>query len=426
VVGGALQLGLTIFAARLLGPEQNGHYAQFVLVFNLVFIGLNFGLGPASTYFVASGRLTEVAARRISALVISLITVLLGVVTFLIWKTSMIRIVESAFKIPVPLFLWGLVGGIVFLAFNQMLAIMMGGHRYDTVNLLNISKAGVPLLFIALLSLLVVPDSLNLSIAHTVSMVAVLVLSIMALTGASKKNRPAELMGEKSVGSVLRAMLGYGALVYASNFLHYLAMRGLLLLLSYYSVPESVGFLNLALLLLEVTLLLPSAIGQLVFPQSSTTGFDRRVIEIVLRVNMLIGVLLAVAVILLSIPVVRLLMGEAYVPVGWAMMHLAPSVVLLAVPRILSQVLSGQGHPRYPLIAAALSLVLGAALAILLIPRWGIVGAVWVTNSVSAITAVVTLVGYSRIHNVGIREFLKPRLEDWVGVQRMLAKMSRG
>ncbi|MEX8192607.1 lipopolysaccharide biosynthesis protein [Comamonas guangdongensis] len=425
MVGGALQLGLTILAARLLGPEQNGHYAQFVLVFNLVFIGLNFGLGPASTYFVASGRLTEAAARRISVRVISLITALLGLVTLLIWKASMIRVVESAFKIPVPLFLWGLAGGVLLLTFNQMLAIMMGGHRYDTVNLLNISKAGVPLLFIALLSLLVAPDSLNLSIAHTAAMAVVLMLSIMALTGASEKNRSAELMSEKSVGSVLHAMLGYGALVYASNLLHYLAMRGLLLLLSYYSIPESVGFLNLALLLLEVTLLLPSAIGQLVFPQSSTTGFDRRVIEIVLRINMLIGLFLAVGVVLLSIPVIRVLMGEAYVSVGSAMMHLAPSVILLAIPRILSQVLSGQGYPRYPLIAAALSLVVGAILAVLLIPRWGVLGAVWAINAVSAITATVTLVGYSRVHKVAMCELLKPRFQDWAGVQRMLAKISR-
>lgn len=424
MVGGALQLGLTILAARLLGPEQNGHYAQFLLVFNLVFIGLNFGLGPASTYFVASGRLSEAAVRRMNVLVIFLITAFLGLATLLIWKTTMIRVVESAFKIPVPLFLWGLVGGLVFLAFNQMLAIMMGGHRYDTVNLLNISKTGVPLLFIAVLSLLVVPDSLKLSIAHTAAMAVVLVLAIIAL-GVSERKNSAELMIDKSIGTALHAMLGYGALVYASNLLHYLAMRGLLLLLSYYSAPESVGFLNLALLLLEVTLLLPSAIGQLVFPQSSTAGFDRRVIEIVLRINMLIGLFLAAGVILLSIPVVRLLMGDAYVPVGWAMMHLSPSVILLAIPRILSQVLSGRGYPQYPLIAAALSLVLGAALAFLLIPHWGILGAVWVTNAVSAITAIVTLVGYSRVQKVAMCELLKPRLDDWVGVQRILAKMSR-
>ena len=71
LASGGFALGLTILVARLLTPEQNGHYAQFVLVFNLVYIGLNFGLGPASTFFVASNRasINRINERKCSPLI---------------------------------------------------------------------------------------------------------------------------------------------------------------------------------------------------------------------------------------------------------------------------------------------------------------------------------------------------------------------
>ncbi len=419
VVGGGLQLALTVLAARLLTPEQNGHYAQFILIFNLAFIGLNFGLGPASTFFVASGRASVRDVRRVNGAVLIGLTLLLGAFSGLAYWTGFAQVIESTLKIPVELLYIGAAAGLVFLSFNQILAILMGGHRYDTVNALNVARTALPLIVVVGWALVGVSSAVSVSAAHAIGLALALVVSIKIAKispgseeSIAKSGRPA---------NVLRNMLGYGALVYFSNLLHYLAMRGLLLLLSYYSSPESVGFLSLALLLLEVTLLLPSAIGQLVFPQSSSKDFDRAAIEMVLRMNLYVSLLLVVLIASLAGPLVSLLMGAAYAPVAHALIHLAPSVVLLAIPRILSQLLSGQGHPRYPLFAAAVSLLLGVLLAVWAIPQWGVVGAAWVTNLVSAITAIITVIGYCRVHHVTASEVLLPRRQDWAGVRRLVA-----
>lgn len=419
VVGGGLQLVLTVLAARLLTPEQNGHYAQFILIFNLAFIGLNFGLGPASTFFIASGRASVRDVRRVNGAVLTGLALFLGAFSSLAYWTGFVQLIESTFKIPTALLYIGGATGLVFLSFNQVLAILMGGHRYDTVNALNVARAALPLIAIVGWVLVGVTSAFSVSVAHMVGLALVLVMSIQVA-----KIPPAPEASNAQPGrlaNVLRNMLGYGALVYFSNLLHYLAMRGLLLLLSYYGSPDSVGFLSLALLLLEVTLLLPSAIGQLVFPQASSVSFDRAVIEVVLRLNLYVSMLLVVLIVVLAAPLVSLLMGASYAPVAHALIHLAPSVVLLAIPRILSQLLSGQGHPRYPLFAAAVSLGLGAALAVWAIPQWGVVGAAWVTNLVSAITAIMTVIGYCRVHHVTASEVLLPRRQDWAGVRRLVA-----
>lgn len=419
VVGGGLQLALTVLAARLLAPEQNGHYAQFILIFNLVFIGLNFGLGPASTFFIASGRASMRDVRRVNGAVLTGLVLLVGALSGLAYWTGFVQIIELTLKIPAALLYIGAAAGLVFLSFSQILAILMGGHRYDTVNALNVARAALPLIAIAGWALVSASSAFSVSVAHLVGLALVLVVSIKVAQISPAPETSHAQPGR--LANVLRNMLGYGALVYFSNLLHYLAMRGLLLLLSYYSAPESVGFLSLALMLLEVTLLLPSAIGQLVFPQASSKNFDRAEIEVALRLNLYVSMLLVVLIVTLAAPLVSLLMGASYAPVAHALIHLAPSVVLLAIPRILSQLLSGQGHPRYPLFAAAVSLVLGVVLAVWAIPKWGVVGAAWVTNLVSAITAIVTVIGYCRVHHVSASEVLLPRRQDWAGVRRLLA-----
>jgi len=336
------------------------------------------------------------------------------------WSESLDRLL----KIPASMLYSGLAAGTLLLSCNQVLAILMGSHRYDLVNILNVSRAAITLLVVGLITLLWNASIISIAVVHTTGFALALALALWTsrkvLSGQSSDS-PSDSPLVPEAG--LRSMLGYGGLVYLSNILHYLAMRGLLLLLSYYSAPELVGFFSLALILLEVTLLFPSAIGQLVFPQSSTNGFDHRKLETMLRLNLYVSLLFVLFIVLLAKPVILLLIGAPYAPVAQVLVHLSPSIILLAVPRILSQLLSGQGHPGYPLFAAAISLALGTMLAVWAIPNWGIVGAAWVANLVSAITAAVTVFGYSRVHGVQIRQFLRPRYQDWLGMQRLAMKL---
>lgn len=411
-----------MLVAKLLTPDQNGHYAQFVLVFNIVYIALNLGLGPASTFFIASRRASVWAVWLINLRILTILACLVIVAGLASQHWGVSESLERSLKIPTSMLYSGLVAGVLLLSCNQVLAILMGSHRYDLVNMLNVSRAAITLLLVGVISLSWNASIMSIAVAHSIGLALALAMGLWALREVLSSQPSDSLQG---LEAGLQTMLGYGGLVYLSNILHYLAMRGLLLLLSYYSTPESVGFLSLALILLEVTLLLPSAIGQLVFPQSSTISFDHRRLETMLRVNLYVSLLLVLFIFLLAQPVIMFLIGAPYASVAQVLVHLAPSVILLAVPRILSQLLSGQGHPGYPLFAAAISLALGAVLAIWAIPNWGIFGAAWVTNLVSAITAAVTVFGYSRVHGVPVHQFLRPRYQDWLGMQRLAMKLVR-
>src|SRR5438445_27110 len=265
-IGGGLSLLLTLLVARLLTPLQNGHYAQFLLIFNLYYILINFGLGPASTYFISSGqvgerRVTLVNIKMVSA--IGVISLLLGV---LFWMEGGWHWIEEQFKVPQKILVIGLVAGLFLFAFNQCIAILMGKKRFDTVNLLNLLKAALPLRAIGV-AMLVLFDATGFAFATTLALAAASIVSTWYVLRATLRAPPEP---HKNTIELTRSIFRYGGLVYASNFLHYLAMRGLLIILSYYYAPEYVGFFSIALVLLETVLIIPGVVGTLIFPQSSS------------------------------------------------------------------------------------------------------------------------------------------------------------
>jgi O-antigen/teichoic acid export membrane protein len=414
VIGGGLTLLLAFVAARLLTPTENGHYAQYLLAMNLVFILLNLGVGSASTYYLASGQWSLEETMLLNGVFIAMVAVVVALVSLVASVTAAGAAVERTFKIPLPVFYFGLGSGVLLLAINHVAAVLFGLHRYDRANLANVFRAGLPLPFVLAAGWSLSGGEMPVVVAHSGALVAVLAVALFLVP----PRQHALQIGAPRRGRFI-ALVRYGGLVYVSNLLHFAAMRGLLLFITFYAAPEQVGYFSLALMLLEAMLLLPSAIGQLVLPQSSSSAFDRSLVESLLRVIVYGGLVLAVLCMLFAESLAALTLGRAYMPVGLALAHLAPAIVLLAVPRILSQLLVGQGHPGYPLAAAVMSTALGGLLALYWIPAHGINGAAWVSNVVALVTALVTAFGYCRIQQVSAMSVFLPRRSDLRLITRM-------
>lgn len=418
LISGGLSLAVAVAAARLLGPEQNGHYAQYVIVLNLTWLVLSLGLAPAVTYFLASGQMSRGAAHSFNQrfllwAVFAAVVVLAG-----LGGAGVGAQIEDLIRLPSLLLALGLVGGIALLAINQMAALYMGTHEYDRANLISVLRTGVPLPAIAAVCAMW-PTASAAAAAQT--------LAVVATAAWAWLDRVADRTSWDAGRAPARSLLGYGAIAYASNVLHYIAIRGLLLGYSYYATPAEVGYANLALLLLEAVLLVPSSIGQLLFPQSSGASFEPLKIESLLRFTLMLALVVALLVGLGAPLLATLVLGERYRPVGTALLHVAPSIVLMAIPRILSPVLSGQGRPLIPLFGATASVLVGTPLALWLMPAWGLNGTMWVFNAVSVTTAVVILAGYTAERRISWIRLLVPSradIEQWLYVVRRVLTSS--
>ena len=413
VTSGALTLLYSLIAARMLPPAENGHFAQFGFIYNLYFMLFNLGLGTASTYMAASRLASDRQLKQITSATCCFWLLVSGLTLLSLYFSDLGQHIGLLFNIPSSLVYSGLIAGLLLLVLNQCQAFLAGKERFDSLSITTVIKAAFPFMFLAY-----APKSETGFSAAVVAALGVTCVGAAILMMRARSREPA--VDPVDAADLLRFAFRFGFLVYASNILHFLSMRGVILFLSYYHSSEIVGFFTLALLILESALIIPGAVGTLIFPQSSRPSYNFVALDRLIRVNIYAGFAISLILALIAPIAVDILLGLEYAPLSVAILHILPSVVLLSIPRVLSAHLSGRGHPEYPLAAAGISFVFGAALAATAVPSLGLSAAVWVTNGVSAITALVTLIGYTKLRGVTWGHVLIPQLEDFRSIARLL------
>jgi O-antigen/teichoic acid export membrane protein len=402
--GGASFL-LSVTVARFLCPEENGHYAQFSLISNLFFIFFNFGLGNGLTYFISNGSMSLSQAKIFCKNIVLLSLLIIGIIFLLVFISSDIRKVLSNFDVPIIIFLMGILGGCLLLAINMCSFVFLGERKYDLFNLSTFNRNFIPLM-------LVFGCALEVKNALSFSLATILGLFITLCWGRSKLriNLEANKL-ENRKNFYLRQMWSYSLPSYLANLLHYASNRGLAFSLSYFKTIEEVGYLLLALIFLESVLIVPGAIGQILFPKVSDNDFNPEKINFMLRISIVIGLVVSIGVYICSPTLIHLLLGPAYDKVGQVFSLLAPSVLLLTIPKILSQVLSGRGLPYYPLYAGVLSAILSLYIGFFQVHTYGLQACIYAVNFISLITATITILGYTSNFKVLFKEIF-PGIKD--------------
>jgi Na+-driven multidrug efflux pump len=97
-------------------------------------------------------------------------------------------------------------------------------------------------------------------------------------------------------------------------------------------------------------------------------------------------------------------------------------VVALSLHKILASDLSGRGLPQYPSITSALALVVTLVADLLLIPRYGIVGAAWASTLAYGVQTIALVVIYRRVTGVAWRDLVVLRRDDLLLYRRWLLR----
>jgi O-antigen/teichoic acid export membrane protein len=158
-----------------------------------------------------------------------------------------------------------------------------------------------------------------------------------------------------------------------------------------------------AVSLAELLWYLPDAFGFVLFPKTASSEPEaaRQFTPKVARLSAFITAVAAVGMFLLSRLVIVVLYTEEYLPSLYPLWILLPGVVALSYSKVIFGDLGGQGKPRYGTYASLLSFLVTLGLDLLLIPRWGIVGAAltsslaYTTNAAVAVASYVSVTGNS-------------------------------
>jgi O-antigen/teichoic acid export membrane protein len=258
---------------------------------------------------------------------------------------------------------------------------------------------------------------------------AFLIASIAGAAAAVYQVRRLARRPEGSTGpaAAASAFLSYGIRLYPQNVMSFFNYRVDVLLLSWMlgyrdDVLQLIGFYYIATRLAEMVFYVPDSISAMLYPAiSASERHDAdEFAPTVSRFTMLATTLAAVAIIPAAFVAIWLILPN-YKPAFPALLVIMPGIVSLSLSKILASYTSGVGRPMPTAVAAVVALTLNIAANLILIPRWGIVGAS--ASSLISYTchAAILLVMASRMARVSPLAFVLPRAAEFARLRRGVA-----
>lgn len=224
---------------------------------------------------------------------------------------------------------------------------------------------------------------------------------------------------------LLRQMLRLGAVYALALFLINLNYRVDIIMLDRLSDTAALGQYSVGVKLSELLWQLPIALGPVLFSHGANARdaarFSLRVFRI-LRLSLLVTLLGAAGFYATAWLAVPLLYGAAFAP-SVAVIHLLlPGIIAATVFKILHADLAGRGRPHLSLGPMVLGLALNVLLNLVLIPRRGAEGAALASSLSYAAISLLTLVLYTHVLKIPLREILLFRRGDFAGLQALLRR----
>jgi O-antigen/teichoic acid export membrane protein len=368
-----LILGLVLInsavVARWLGPAGKGTLTLATLVTTSLVLFLGGGLNLAHVYYAGSRQieLPRLTANAVAvALPVNGLTALLVAVGFLTgwWQ----RLLPT---MPAGVLLLALTWFPALLLREYLLGILQGRRRIPAVNLVNLSQAAL-----TLVGTLVLVPGLGWGLVGAVLAVVIAGWTALGLTIGLVRREGARFRPLWD-GKLLKVTLSYGLRGWLANILQFFNYRLDTFLLNGFVGAAAVGIYSVAVALAEMLWYLPNAVGFVLFPRAAATpaAVMNRLTPRVLLITMSLTALAAAALAVVGRPLIVLVFSTAFAAAYLPLLALLPGVVLLGGSKVLGNDIAGRGFPQYNSLGAGIGLVVTVIGDVLLIPRYGAVGA---------------------------------------------------
>lgn len=392
-----------ILLARLLGPAGKGDYYLLVLVPSTTMVLVQLGLPQAFMFFAARGRIAGMLAK---AVVLTATLSLAG----LLAVAALMPLFREAFlhRLELGQILFAFLALPLALSATFTTAIVMGRQAvrwYAAVNM------AYPIATTALLILILGGLGPSVNGAIAVYLIASSIQSIGFAIGSrcvSAANTTAESVS-------YRELFRYGLPLYPGTLTQFFSYRADAYLIAFLIADPSapLGYYSMAVGLAELVFFFPNAVSTLFFPHvagSRREDSDRQV-AMVSRVTFLV----TGAVALLLIPAAMLMIWillPAFGPSIPPLLVLLPGVVALSVTKVVSGYVSGIGRPAVTSYVNVFAFVLNIIANLVLIPRFGIVGASAASLASYSMSSLVFTAIAARLTLTPMAHFWLPRLSD--------------
>ena len=399
----ALGLAATVGLARLLGPEGRGIYYIILLTPTLGFAIAQLGLPAAMTFFAGRGR-TLASLRRVGLITAGatsagVLALLLALLPYL--ESTVLRTAPDG---PLRLMLVALP---IQFALSMTSSLLYGRQVVRNLNLILIGQG-----LVALTAILVLVGAVDLGVEGAVA--AYLISSALAalLLMLEVRRLGKTTTGDDAPGSAIgvREFLAYGLRLYPQNVTSFFSYRVDVFLLSLLlGDPVAIGLYSVSVNLAEIAFHVPDSVAAIFYPQVAGLSLEEaaRATPPIGRLTMLMTIVAVLALIPAAILGVNVVL-PAFVACLPAFLVLIPGILALSLSKILASYLTGVARPRPVAQAAIVALIINLSLNLVLIPRWGIVGAAAASLGSYSAHASMLLAVSSRLSGTRAAAFVVP------------------
>ena len=389
LVASIAQLLTVVMIARALGPEGNGLYAMAIMMPTLLVQLMNFGIGPATVYYLGRGTVSSRQAIRENlhlALGIGTLGIVIAVPVIMLWGGKIFP------AVPVKLLFLGMLAFPITLLLAFWTTVLQGMEDFRAYNLTVLVPPLVTLLFTGF-ALLVFAAGVEMVLLAYISGQAVGLWQVWRSINRVGPGWGGDLHAPAEVERYKRKVMGYGWKAHLSNMMAFINYRADIFLVNFLLNPSATGIYVIAVQLAERLWMLSQAVSTVLLPRLSAMHGDPvgryaltiRAGIIVGGITLMASAVLAIALYFLLGPVFGMAYQASFEPFLW----LLPGVVAGAASRIQSNCIAAAGKPVWNFYVSILVVMLNILGNWFLIPIFDIEGAAMATTLIYGLNALI-------------------------------------
>ncbi|MDD2889357.1 MAG: oligosaccharide flippase family protein [bacterium] len=399
IISFASSLLVGIIFARVLGPEGKGALKLLILVPSMIVGFGTMGIEIANIYFIGQKKY-DIQLLMGNTIVV---TIVMSVIIMILYPIFIPHFF-SVLKVDVPYYLKLLTYFIVPLGLlgTFLSSFLLGLQRIVIRSIIDIIRSVSLLLFIIICIFVFHAGLHSILIINIFISLLPVGLMFLVLKDVVKIFPSYDKEAFKSV-------FCFGIKGYVGNVTHYFNIRLDLFLVAFFLGPKEVGIYSVAVGLGELIWYIPSAISTVMFPAiaNSTMGASK-----VLAINTVQKLFIPFIIIGLGIAVfgkffIHFLYGEQFITAYPALVLLLPGILIMGICGPFWDYITGIGKIEYNLLTAPLSLGVTVALDIILIPKFGIVGAAIASSCAYIVATLVIIYLYLKFSHSSITDLGK-------------------
>jgi len=391
---------VSVIIARTLGPERNGIYSLAILLPALLVNLMSFGLNSALVFNIGQKKYSTkeiLGANIIYSALISIFAITIGLIFIPFFSDALFPGIAKEY-----LFL--VLSLIPLIAFFSIIEnILLGLQKIKKYNFIELIRTFTFLFFIIILLLWFHFGIKAAIFAEALSFFVGCVVLFLYVKG--EIGDPLFLVDK----NLFKDTLSYGHKVYLGNIATFLHSKIVVWMINVFLNPLAVGFYSVAAILSDKIQFISQSAGTVLFPKVSSETEKIKVKEftpLVCRNILFITLLIVLILFLFSRWIIVLFYSKRYLESILPFQILLIGTIARSGYIVITYDLAGRGKPMVNTYVAIGALVSNVLLNIILIPKFGIIGAAWSVVISYVIAFLLELFMYSRISGNKIKDML--------------------